>query len=178
MSNIDAKLVYTDPTIDHKFSVELDEFDIRRLIKGYTNAIDNGQLPKRIKEYRSGLMIDRLGTSDEMRKLDVWQMEKVPFYRHMHNHFNYQVKNGYKNESTGKKETKQFRNWFRYKTYFLESMEAYYESIIQKICHFSSCISYDCSHIIEEINVCDKLQRSYDYFWEQDRISKGDTWED
>ena len=178
MSTIDAKLVYTDPTIDHKFSVELDEFDIRRLIKGYTNAIDHGQLPRRIKEYRSGLMIDRLGTSDEMRKLDVWKMEKVPFYRHMTNHFNYQVKNGYKNESTGKIETKQFRNPYRYKTYFLESMETYYESIIQKICHFSSCISYDCSAIIEEINVSDKLQRSYNYFWEQDRISKGDTWED
>ena len=111
MSNIDAKLVYTDPTIDHKFSVELDEFDIRRLIKGYTNAIDHGQLPRRIKEYRSGLMIDRLGTSDEMRKLDVWKLERVPFHRHMRNHFNYQVKNGYKNESTGKVETKQFRNW-------------------------------------------------------------------
>ena len=61
---------------------------------------------------------------------------------------------------------------------FLESMESYYESIIQKICHFSSCIQYDCSHIIEEINVSDKLQRSYDYYWEQDRINKGDTWED
>ena len=131
MSTIDAKLVYTDPNIDHKFTVELDRSDIKRLISGYKNRIKLGKLPERIKEYKYGLMIDAYNTGDDLRKRDLYKMVEVPFQRHMRNHWNYKVKNGYYNESTGKIETKQFRNWFRYKQYFLESMETYYESMIK-----------------------------------------------
>ena len=56
---IDAKLVYLDPNIDHKFTVELDRTDIKRLIDGYVNRIKLGDLPRLIKEYQSTLMIDR-----------------------------------------------------------------------------------------------------------------------
>ena len=152
MSTIDAKLVYTDPNIDHKFTVELDRSDIKRLISGYKNRIALGYLPRRIKEYKYGLMIDRIPEDESYRKRDLYKMVEVPFYCHMRNHWNYKVKNGYWHESTGKKETKQFRNWFRYKQYYLESMEAYYESLIKKIVHFSALIDYDCSEIVEEIN--------------------------
>ena len=178
MSNIDAKLVYTDPNIDHKFTVELDKSDIRRLISGYKNRIDLGYLPRRIKEYKYGLMIDRIPEDESYRKRDLYKMVEVPFQRHMRNHWNYKVKNGYYNESTGKIETKQFRNWFRYKQYYLESMEAYYESMIKKIVHFSALIDYDCSEIVEEINSSDKLQRSRDNYWKEKAANAPDGWED
>ena len=178
MSTIDAKLVYTDPNIDHKFTVELDRSDIKRLISGYKNRIKLGKLPERIKEYKYGLMIDAYNTGDDLRKRNLYKMKEVPFYHHMINHWNYKVKNGYYNESTGKIETKQFRNWFRYKQYYLESMEAYYESMIKKIVHFSALIDYDCSEIVEEINSSDKLQRSRDNYWKEKALNAPDGWED
>jgi len=173
----DTKLVYTDPDIDQKFTVELDRSDIRRLISGYVTRIKLGDLPRRIKEYKYGLMIDRIPEDESYRKRDLYKMVEVPFERHMRNHWNYQVKNGYYNDSTGQKETKQFRNWFRYKQYYLESMETYYEFIIQKIVHFSGLIQYDCSDIVEEINSSDKLQRSRDNYWVEKREAMGDEWE-
>ena len=178
MSNIDAKLVYKNPNIDHKFTVELDKSDIRRLISGYKNRIDLGYLPRRIKEYKYGLMIDRIPEDESYRKRDLYKMVEVPFQRHMRNHWNYKVINGYWHESTGKKETNQFRIWFRYKQYYLESMEAYYESLIKKIVHFSALIDYDCSEIVEEINSSDKLQRSRDNYWREKALNAPDGWED
>ena len=112
MSNIDTNT-------EQLFTVELDKSDIKRLISGYKNRIDLGYLPRRIKEYKYGLMIDRIPEDESYRKRDLYKMVEVPFQRHMRNHWNYKVKNGYYNESTGKIETKQFRNWFRYKQYYL-----------------------------------------------------------
>ena len=171
MSNIDTNT-------EQLFTVELDKSDIKRLISGYKNRIDLGYLPRRIKEYKYGLMIDRIPEDESYRERDLYKMVEVPFYRHMRNHWNYKVKNGYWHESTGKKETKQFRNWFRYKQYYLESMEAYYESLIKKIVHFSSLINYDCSEIVEEINSTDKEQRSRYNYWKEKALNAPDGWED
>ena len=172
---IDAKLVYLDPNIDHKFTVELDRTDIKRLIDGYVNRIKLGDLPRLIKEYQSTLMIDR-PSEDSYRERNLYKMREVNFHIRMKN-WNFQVSNGSYNRTTGRIETKKFRNWWRYKEYHLTEMKSYYETIIQKIVHFSGLIGYDCSEIVAEINLSDKLKRSHSNYWEERRQKLGDTWE-
>jgi|TARA_R100000149_G_C5858373_1_gene124983 hypothetical protein len=146
-------------TLTDKHTLQLTDEDVLVLLNGYeTKAY---KIIKPLQRFETGLEVSRYKDDNGIKECSA-----VDFNVWMNDH-NYRVALGTPDSLTDVVYTKQYKNYMRYKEWYLVEIRARYNEIMYKIEELAEIIGYDCTHLVGKLNFTESEIKSMNKFCEE-----------
>ena len=152
-------------TLTDKHTLQLTDEDVLVLLNGYEAKVF--KIIKPLQWFETGLEVSRYKDDNGIKECSA-----VDFNVWMNDH-NYRVALGTPDSLTDVVYTKQYKNYMKYKEWYLVEIRARYNDIMYKIEELAEIIGYDCSHLVGKLNFTESEMKSMNKFCEDNAYIPG-----